>query len=100
MRVIRTYAGLRPYTPDHFPIVSETPVPGFYVCAGHEGDGIGLSLISGKLTAQIICGEMTDIDTAPLRLERFVQTGNRKWDRGSEDRHLSVSRACQPGQRS
>ena len=71
MRVIRTYAGLRPFTPDHFPIVSETPVPGFYVTAGHEGDGIGLSLITGKLIAQIICEEPTDIDVAPLRLERF-----------------------------
>lgn len=70
-RVIRTYAGLRPYTPDHFPIVSPTPVPGFYVTAGHEGDGIGLSLITGKLIAQIICGEATEIDTTPLRLERF-----------------------------
>jgi glycine/D-amino acid oxidase-like deaminating enzyme len=72
MRVIRTYAGLRPYTPDHFPIVSETPVPGFYVSAGHEGDGIGLSLISGKLIGQILCGEATDIDVAPLRLDRFA----------------------------
>jgi sarcosine oxidase subunit beta len=46
-------------------------VPGFYVTAGHEGDGIGLSLISGKLISQVICGEPTDIDITPLRLSRF-----------------------------
>ena len=82
MRVIRTYAGLRPFTPDHFPIVSDTPVPGFYVCAGHEGDGIGLSLISGKLIGQIICGEETDIDVTPLRLDRFGEAGTKKREMG------------------
>ena len=30
IKVIRTYAGLRPY-PDHLPIVSDTKVPGFYI---------------------------------------------------------------------
>ena len=71
IQIIRSYAGLRPYTPDHFPIVSETRVPGFYVAAGHEGDGIGLSLITGKLMAQIITREPTDIAIEPLRLDRF-----------------------------
>jgi glycine/D-amino acid oxidase-like deaminating enzyme len=71
IQMIRSYAGLRPYTPDHFPIVSETRVPGFYVAAGHEGDGIGLSLITGKLMAQIIAREPTDISIEPLRLDRF-----------------------------
>jgi sarcosine oxidase subunit beta len=71
VRVIRTYAGLRPFTPDHFPIVSDSPVPGFYITAGHEGDGIGLSLITGKLISQIIGGDPPDIDLGPLRLGRF-----------------------------
>jgi glycine/D-amino acid oxidase-like deaminating enzyme len=71
IQIIRNYAGLRPYTPDHFPIVSETRVPGFYVAAGHEGDGIGLSLITGKLMAQIMTREPTDISIEPLRLDRF-----------------------------
>jgi sarcosine oxidase subunit beta len=71
MRVIRSYAGLRPYTPDHFPIVSASPMPGFYITAGHEGDGIGLSLITGKLISQMISGDPTDIDVTPLRLDRF-----------------------------
>lgn len=69
--MIRSYTGLRPWTPDHYPIVSDTRVPGFYVAAGHEGDGIGLSLITGKLMAQIISGEPTDIDIGPLSIDRF-----------------------------
>jgi sarcosine oxidase subunit beta len=71
INIIRSYAGLRPYTPDHLPIVSETEVPGFYVAAGHEGDGIGLSLITGKLVTQMICGEPLEIKVDPLRFGRF-----------------------------
>jgi sarcosine oxidase subunit beta len=69
--VIRSYAGLRPYTPDHLPIISVTSVPGFYVAAGHEGDGIGLSLITGVLITQLICDEETTVSVDPLRLDRF-----------------------------
>lgn len=72
INVIRSYAGVRPYTPDHLPIVSDSQVPGFYVAAGHEGDGIGLAPITGKLIAQMICGEPTDITIEPLRLSRFA----------------------------
>jgi sarcosine oxidase subunit beta len=77
INIIRSYAGLRPYTPDHLPIVSETEVPGFYVAAGHEGDGIGLSLITGKLVTQMICGEPLEISVDPLRLSRFQSEGKR-----------------------
>jgi sarcosine oxidase subunit beta len=48
-----------------------TEVPGFYVAAGHEGDGIGLSLLTGKLITQMICGEPLAITVEPLRLSRF-----------------------------
>jgi glycine/D-amino acid oxidase-like deaminating enzyme len=71
IRVIRSYAGLRPFTPDHLPIISETEVPGFYVAAGHEGDGIGLSLITGKLISQMICDEALEIPIEALKLSRF-----------------------------
>jgi sarcosine oxidase subunit beta len=75
IKIIRSYAGLRPFTPDHLPIISETVVPGFYVAAGHEGDGIGLSLITGKLIAQMICGEQPAVTIEPLKLNRFKQPG-------------------------
>ena len=71
IKIIRSYAGLRPFTPDHLPIISETEIPGFYVAAGHEGDGIGLSLITGKLISQMICDEPPAISIEPLKLSRF-----------------------------
>jgi len=73
IHIIRAYTGLRPYTPDHLPIVSSVPtVPGLYVTAGHEGDGIGLAPITGRLIAQMITGQRTAVATAPLRIDRFT----------------------------
>jgi sarcosine oxidase subunit beta len=74
IKIIRSYAGLRPFTPDHLPIISETEVPGFYVAAGHEGDGIGLSLITGKLISQMICDEAPAVPIDVLKLSRFKDT--------------------------
>ena len=72
IKIIRAYSGLRPYTPDHMPIISDTPVPGFYIAAGHEGDGIGLSPITGKVIADMIAGNEPFMDLEPLSYSRFL----------------------------
>lgn len=72
IKVIRAYSGLRPFTPDHMPIVSGTPVPGFYVATGHEGDGIGLSPITGKCIADMIAGKEAFMDLSPVSFQRFI----------------------------
>nr|AIA13461.1 FAD dependent oxidoreductase [uncultured bacterium] len=71
--MIRTYTGFRPWTEDHLPIVSEVDqVPGFYIAAGHEGDGISLATVTGKLMEELISGKTeTIIPTDPLRFDRF-----------------------------
>jgi glycine/D-amino acid oxidase-like deaminating enzyme len=75
LHCIRTYAGLRPYTPDHLSIVSQVDeVPGFYIAAGAEGDGIGIAPITGLLMSQIILGQKTTIDINPLRWSRFSES--------------------------
>lgn len=71
IKVIRSYSGLRPFTPDHMPIISDTPVPGFYIAAGHEGDGIGLSPITGKVIADMIAGKQPFMDLTPVSFTRF-----------------------------
>lgn len=70
INIIRSYAGLRPWTPDHLPIISNTDIEGYYVAAGHEGDGIGLSAITGKWMSEMVTGALT-YDISPLRLSRF-----------------------------
>ncbi len=75
---IRSYAGVRPFVKDHLPIVSDVDsVPGFYIAAGHEGDGICFSPVTGKLMAQIITGEETDFDISNLDYARFAASTER-----------------------
>ncbi|API90971.1 sarcosine oxidase subunit beta [Virgibacillus pantothenticus] len=79
MLVVRTYAGLRPWTEDHLPIVSSVEeVPGFYIAAGHEGDGISLAAITGKVMAEMLAGEETSIPMKALRYERFKERKGRE----------------------
>src|SRR5690625_1520241 len=74
-KIIRAYTGFRPFTEDHLPIVSEVEeVPGFYIHAGHEGDGISLAAGTGKLMEEIINEKSeTIIPTEPLRFDRFAK---------------------------
>src|SRR5699024_6065882 len=73
--IIRTYSVFRPWTEDHLPSVSEVEeVPGFYIAAGHEGDGMSLATGTGKLIEELIQGKTdTIIPTEPLRFSRFKE---------------------------
>jgi sarcosine oxidase subunit beta len=72
VNVIRAFAGLRPYTPDGLPILGPVAdVPGFFMAAGHEGDGIALSPITGELIAQLIVTGKSDFPLDAFRLSRF-----------------------------
>ncbi len=75
VNAIRTYAGLRPYSPDHLPIIGAVAeVPGFYVVTGHEGAGICLGPISGRLIAQLVAGREPDFSMmSALSPARFSQ---------------------------
>ncbi len=55
IHIIRSFAGLRPYAADGLPFLGHIGGPeGFLVAAGHEGDGIALAPITGKLIADCI----------------------------------------------
>ena len=73
IKVVRCYAGVRPFTPDHMPIISETEIPGYYIAAGHEGDGIGMSAVTGLLVSQMIAGKKTEFDMERLSFKRFCK---------------------------
>ena len=76
MNLIRMYAGLRPWTEDHLPIVSRVKqYPNYFIAAGHEGDGISLAAVTGKVMSELIADAETSIDTDPLRLDRFNKKG-------------------------
>ncbi|MGE5484814.1 MAG: NAD(P)/FAD-dependent oxidoreductase [Ignavibacteriales bacterium] len=69
---IRAFAGLRPYTPDGMPILGfVTEAPGLVMAAGHEGDGIALSPITGSLIAELIDTGKTPVPIEPFLISRF-----------------------------
>jgi glycine/D-amino acid oxidase-like deaminating enzyme len=59
--------GLRPYTPDGLPFIGWVDgLEGFFMAAGHEGDGIALSPITGKIVSELICDGKTFVDMGPF----------------------------------
>jgi sarcosine oxidase subunit beta len=61
VNIIRSFAGLRPYTSDGLPFIGYIGGPeGFLVAAGHEGDGIALAPITGKLMVDCVENYSTD----------------------------------------
>lgn len=69
---IRTYAGLRPYTPDLLPMIGPADgADGVFVATGHEGEGITMGPITGKLIAQLITGQEPEIPLESLSPSRF-----------------------------
>ncbi|WP_164216067.1 FAD-dependent oxidoreductase [Virgibacillus sp. YIM 98842] len=71
-RIIRAFTGLRPYTPDGMPILGPVEgMDGVYIAAGHEGDGVALAPISGKIMAHMVCGENSGMDINTFSLSRF-----------------------------
>jgi sarcosine oxidase subunit beta len=70
--VIRSFAGLRPYTPDGMPLLGETAaLRRFFIAAGHEGDGVALAPITGKLLAEQIALGKTSYPLDAFSPNRF-----------------------------
>jgi glycine/D-amino acid oxidase-like deaminating enzyme len=67
----QTWVGFRPWLPDHLPAIGRSRT-GPWVATGHEGSGVSLGPISGRLIAQAICGEEPDLDLAPFDPDRFA----------------------------
>ncbi len=66
-------AGLRPRTPDKLPIIG--PVPGWEgvsIAAGHNSNGLLLSLITGQIITAMLNRSTSPIATTPHQLERFI----------------------------
>ncbi|WP_137992366.1 NAD(P)/FAD-dependent oxidoreductase [Streptomyces vilmorinianum] len=77
VRAIRTYAGFRPYLPDHLPAIGPDPrVPGLLHACGHEGAGIGLAPVTGLIVAACLTGGEPPLDIGPFRPERFASASS------------------------
>jgi D-hydroxyproline dehydrogenase subunit beta len=78
LRVDAAWAGLRAWLPDHLPAIGASrAVPGLWVATGHEGAGVALGPVTGRLVAQALCGESTLVDLAAFDPDRF-RNGSRR----------------------
>ena len=73
LEVLDAWAGLRPWLPDGLPAIGPSgAVPGLWVAAGHEGAGVALGPVTGRLVAQLYGGEPPVADPAPFAPDRFA----------------------------
>lgn len=71
MRLLRQWAGLCDMTPDYAPIISATPVDGFYVDVGWGTWGFKAGPVAGEQTAELIATGRTPELIAAFGYDRF-----------------------------
>ncbi len=68
----RTWAGLRPGSPDEIPILGPVPdLTGYLNACGHFRTGILTSAITGELLRSVLLGRETPVPLEPFLLSRF-----------------------------
>jgi glycine/D-amino acid oxidase-like deaminating enzyme len=66
------WSGLRPWLPDNLPAIGPSrAVEGLWAATGHEGAGVALGPVTGRLIAQAYCGEPTLVELGPFDPDRF-----------------------------
>ncbi|NAS26081.1 FAD-dependent oxidoreductase [Herbidospora sp. NEAU-GS84] len=72
-QVMRAYAGLRPYSPDHLPVIGpDHRLRNLFHACGHEGAGIGLAPATAEMITAQITGGSPRVDPAPFAPGRFA----------------------------
>ena len=68
----QSWMGSRPALPDSVPAIGLLPrAPRVAIVAGHGHDGMIGAPASGRLAAELVCGETPHIDPRPYRADRF-----------------------------
>ncbi len=70
-RFVTAWAGLRPDTPDHWPILGATPLPGLLAATGHFRNGILLAPLTAHLMTELVLTGRSSGDLAPFSPLRF-----------------------------
>lgn len=69
----KAWAGLRPGTPDHLPILGPTPLKQFLLATGHYRNGILLAPLTGRLIADWMTKGSCSMDLSPFSVTRFLE---------------------------
>lgn len=70
-QLVKTWAGLRPTTPDNYPVVGNTNINNLYCLLGLYRKGIMLAPYLAKELAQKICDKDTQLQWDLFRYDRF-----------------------------
>lgn len=71
--VTRSWAGIRPATPDMLPIIGPDPdVPALIYACGHSKNGILLAPETAAIVARLVMGQAPGRDLAPFAVTRFA----------------------------
>lgn len=70
---VEIWRGLRPCPPDGLPYIGRPRQhPNLIIATGHAMLGMSMGPVTGKLVAQIACGETPSLDLAPFAPDRFA----------------------------
>jgi len=72
-RVEETWAGLRPDSPDHLPILGPTDVNGLLMATGHFRSGILLAPVTARLIREWITDQCVSVDWERFSPLRFLE---------------------------
>jgi glycine oxidase len=70
-RIEETWAGLRPDSPDHLPIVGPTDVEGLLIATGHFRSGILLAPVTARMIREWVCTGRVSVDWERISPMRF-----------------------------
>jgi len=71
-QVVTSWAGLRPGTPDHLPVIGQVEGrPRVWVCSGHYRHGILLAPATGEAMAALLSGRPTAVGLGEFAPSRF-----------------------------
>jgi D-amino-acid dehydrogenase len=66
------WMGSRPCTPDMMPVIGPAPRDkGLWFAFGHAHHGLTLGPVTGRMVAEMVCGERPFIDPSAYRADRF-----------------------------
>jgi len=75
MPLVETWAGFRPGTPDHLPVIGPDPeLTGLYYATGHFRSGILLAPLTATALADLMLNGSASPELAPFGIDRFHQS--------------------------
>ena len=76
-RIEETWAGLRPDSPDHLPIIGPTEVEGLLIATGHFRSGVLLTPITARLIREWVTRQQVSVNWDRVSPMRFLEAKGR-----------------------